>query len=113
MAGPSRQICHIGPGGGRTRNNFLTEVQTPVRLRVKLPAKGRGLYLPEKNKNKGLTLPRCEGLHWEHHRKEAAAMKEFTVYPIGSIEGEEGAQFIQLAPGYSPCPGGAGGVWAH
>ncbi len=24
-------------------------------------------------------------------------MKEFTVYPIGSIEGEEGAQFIQLA----------------
>lgn len=36
-------------------------------------------------------------------------MKEFTVYPIGSIEGEEGAQFIQLAPGYSPALAGLEG----
>ena len=36
-------------------------------------------------------------------------MKEFTVYPIGSIEGEEGAQFIQLAPGYAPALAGLEG----
>ncbi|WP_418666869.1 SAM-dependent methyltransferase [Allofournierella sp.] len=30
-------------------------------------------------------------------------MKQFTLSPIGSVEGEEGAQFIQLAPGYAPA----------
>ena len=34
MAGPSRQICHIGPGAGAAPEQFLTEVQTPVRLRA-------------------------------------------------------------------------------
>lgn len=34
MAGPSRQICHIGPYNETDAANFLTEVQTPVRLRA-------------------------------------------------------------------------------
>lgn len=33
MAGPSRQICHLGPFNEAREENFLTEVQTPVRLR--------------------------------------------------------------------------------
>ncbi len=34
MAGPSRQICHIGAYNEENPQNFLTEVQTPVRIKA-------------------------------------------------------------------------------
>lgn len=34
MDGPTRQICHIGPYNEDDPENYLTEVQTPVRLRI-------------------------------------------------------------------------------